>query len=149
MPNQIPLDPTLRAGFDNTRNEDRSKAELDAWWDHPYGVTCPDGKIEVRCLNGGAWDRSTHLGLADDYDAACVLAAEKQADWLRYRERPSFLMDHPKNAVILNPQRPDQETKRLIEVDTPEEARAYLEENFPDLFPVEARPAATPEGRSN
>jgi len=52
-----------------------------------------DGRIEVRCLNGGAWDRSTHLGIADGYDAACALAEAKQAEWLRFRERPCVLLD--------------------------------------------------------
>ncbi len=55
MPNRIPLDPVLPKNFDCTPNEKRSKAQLDAWWDHPYGVTQPDGKIVVYCLNGGAW----------------------------------------------------------------------------------------------
>lgn len=40
MPNRIPLDPVLPKNFDCTPNEKRSKAQLDAWWDHPYGVTC-------------------------------------------------------------------------------------------------------------
>lgn len=74
MPSRIPLDPKLPKAFDATPNEARSKAQLDQWWDRPYGLTRPDGRIEVRCLNGGAWDRSTHLGIADDYDAACALA---------------------------------------------------------------------------
>ena len=78
MPNRIPLDPKLPKTFDATPNEARSKAQLDQWWDRPYGLTRPDGRIEVRCLNGGAWDRSTHFGFADDYDAACALAEAKQ-----------------------------------------------------------------------
>jgi len=81
MPNRIPLDPALRAGFDETSNDQRSKAELDAWWDHPFGRTRPDGRIDVRCLNGGAHDRSSALGVADSYDEACALAEEKQANW--------------------------------------------------------------------
>lgn len=89
MPNQIPLDPKLPKAFDSTANDARSKAQLDEWWDHPYAITASDGRIEVRCLNGGAWDRSTRLGIADDYDAACALAEAKQAEWLRFREPPS------------------------------------------------------------
>lgn len=50
MPNRIPLDPVLPKNFDCTPNEKRSKAQLDAWWDHPYGVTEHDGKIVVYCL---------------------------------------------------------------------------------------------------
>ena len=48
--------------------------------DNPYGVEIPDGKIKVRCLNGGAWDRATHLGITDDYESACALAEQAQAD---------------------------------------------------------------------
>lgn len=42
MPARIPLDPVLPKNFDCTPNEKRSKAQLDVWWDHPYGVTQPD-----------------------------------------------------------------------------------------------------------
>lgn len=57
MPSRIPLDSKLPKAFDATPNEARSKAQLDQWWDRRYGLTRPDGRIEVRCLNGGAWDR--------------------------------------------------------------------------------------------
>lgn len=139
MPNQIPLDPKLPETFDDTPNDQRSKEQLDAWWDHPFGVTLPDGRIEVRCLNGGAWDRATHLGTVANYDQACVLAAEKQAAWLKFREEPSFMKASSKLAVIIMPQRPDQEMKRLVEVDTPEEAAAYLRAHFPDHSPKEEK----------
>ncbi len=43
----------------------------------PHRSIAPDGRIEVRCLNGGAWDHSTHLSIADDYDAACALAGRR------------------------------------------------------------------------
>ncbi|CAM5289122.1 hypothetical protein ATER59S_00509 [Aquamicrobium terrae] len=79
MPNRIPLDPKLPKAFNATPNDARSKAQLDQWWDRPYGLTLSDGRIEVRCLNGGAWDRSTHLGVAENYDVACALAESKQA----------------------------------------------------------------------
>ena len=73
MPNQIPNNPTLPKNFDITPNEKRSKAQLDAWWDHPYCVTHNE-KFHVYCLNGGAWDRPTWLAQADTYDEACELA---------------------------------------------------------------------------
>ncbi|MCZ8963440.1 DNA-binding protein (plasmid) [Escherichia albertii] len=79
MSNRIPLDPVLPENFDDIPNDERDKAQLDAWWDHPYGITQPDGKIIVRCLNGGAWDRSSVLGVADNYDEACELAEKEQA----------------------------------------------------------------------
>lgn len=109
----IPIDPKLRANFDNTPNEDRSAAEVAKWWNKPFIVSTtweqqqgdkthadyvarvkpwndkhnfpttpreeweqqraeqkknwfeayPSGtRYEVRCLDGGAWDRSTWRG---------------------------------------------------------------------------------------
>src|SRR5690348_9693118 len=90
MPSRIPLDPKLPDAFDYTPNEERSKEELDEWWDKPFGVTMEDGRIDVRCLNGGAWDRPTHLGVAEDYEAACALAEKEMWRWNAYRSRPSL-----------------------------------------------------------
>lgn len=132
MPNRIPLDPKLPKAFDATPNDARSKAQLDQWWDRPYGITRPDGRIEVRCLNGGAWDRSTHLGIADDYDAACALAEAKQMEWLKFRERPCTYLDVGRVTVIRQPQRPDEELRELASFPTAEAATEYLRANFPD-----------------
>ncbi|MFK4532027.1 hypothetical protein ABIA00_000210 [Bradyrhizobium ottawaense] len=132
MPNRIPLDPKLPKAFDATPNEARSKAQLDQWWDRPYGLTRPDGRIEVRCLNGGAWDRSTHLGIADDYDAACALAEAKQAEWLRFREQPCTCLDEGRVTVVRQPQRPDEEMLELTSFSTAEAATEYLRANFPE-----------------
>jgi hypothetical protein len=131
MPNRIPLDPKLPVGFDDTPNDERSKEELDHWWDHPYGVTLDDGRIEVRCLNGGAWDRSTHLGIASTYDEACALAEMQQADYLRFRSRPNAMMDHPKVKVVRMAQRPDEENELVAEFDTAEQASEYIVVNHP------------------
>lgn len=125
MPNQIPLDPVLPPEFDNTDNEARSKEELDAWWDHPFGRTREDGKIEVRCLNGGAWDRSTFLGIADTYNDACALADEKQREWVELRGKPASLLDQPPRLVI-PPQRPDHPWTTLKTFASTEEMQAYL-----------------------
>jgi hypothetical protein len=135
MPNRIPLDPKLPKAFDATPNERRSKAQLDQWWDRPYGLTRPDGRIEVRCLNGGAWDRSTHLGIADDYDAACALAEAKQMEWLKFRERPCTCLDEGRVTVIRQPQRPDEEVVELASFPTAEAATEYLRANFPEISP--------------
>lgn len=132
MPNQIPLDPKLRAGFDQTPNEQRSKAELDAWWDHPYAISLPDGRIMVRCLNGGAWDRSTQLGVADNYVDACVLAERKQAEWVGNRSRPVLYHGELKSALVVMPQRPDCSIQTLVEVDSAEQASAYMREHYPE-----------------
>ncbi|WP_197433693.1 hypothetical protein [Bradyrhizobium sp. CCH5-F6] len=132
MPNRIPLDPKLPKTFDATPNDTRSKAQLDQWWDRPYGLTRPDGRIEVRCLNGGAWDRSTHFGFADDYDAACALAEAKQAEWLKFRERPNACLEGGQVTVIRQPQRPDEEPRQLAAFPTAEAAAEYLRANFPE-----------------
>ncbi|MFI8704597.1 DNA-binding protein [Citrobacter braakii] len=126
MPNCIPLDPKLPANFDNTRNEDRSKAQLDVWWDHPYGITQSDGRIFVRCLNGGAWDRSSFLGEANTYEEACLLAEAKQARWVATRAQPIFQFSiEPPFVLIRHPQRPDHEATLVGEFDTMEEMNEF------------------------
>lgn len=54
------IDPKLPARFDNTPNEKRPDSQT-KWWAFPFIVT--DGEAyETRCLDGGAWDRSTSWG---------------------------------------------------------------------------------------
>ncbi|MEX4009840.1 hypothetical protein [Neoaquamicrobium sediminum] len=131
MPNQIPLDPDLPKSFDATPNEERTKAQLDTWWDRPYGITRDDGRIVVRCLNGGAWDRSTNLGIADNYEAACALAEAKQAEWLRMRERPIVSIDGDQIVVVRQAQRPDQELQQLATFPSMKAAEEYIRANIP------------------
>lgn len=121
MPNRIPLDPALSANFDETSNDQRSKAELDAWWDHPFAQTLEDGRIQVRCLNGGAHDRSSVLGIAETYDEACVLAEEKQARWVSTREEPVASLRNGIIVMVRGPQRPDDREVELGEY-RPEQA---------------------------
>jgi hypothetical protein len=59
---ELRVDPVLPRLFDQTANEDRPAKILDDWWDKPFAVTLPSGGYEVRCLDGGAWDRPTHYG---------------------------------------------------------------------------------------
>jgi len=125
MPNQIPLDPILPEHFFDLRNEDRSKEELDAWWDHPFGQTRGDGTIDVRCLNGGAWDRPTWLGQAATYDEACELAAEKQGAWVKRRAQPTPLLDTPPKLIRIA-QRPDRSATVLKEFESMEALSAYV-----------------------
>jgi len=117
MPNRIPLDPKLPKTFNATPNEARAKSQLDAWRDRPYGVTLANGGLEVRCLNGGVHDRSTHLGVANDYDAVCALAEAKQAEWLKFRERPLVEID--------------KDPQQLAAFQTMKAASEYLSANFP------------------
>ena len=132
MPNRILLDPKLLKTFDATPNDARSKKQLDAWWDRPYGMTLSDGRVEVRCLNGGAWDRSTHLGIADNYNAACALAEAKQAEWLKFRERPTVCLEADQVLVIRQAQRPDEAQQELGTFQTAQAANDYLRASFPE-----------------
>ena len=74
----IPINPRLPANFDSTPNVARPASHL-RWWGRPYIVTqdwdghgdydawhkaWPSGtRYNVRCLDGGAWDRSTKWGM--------------------------------------------------------------------------------------
>ncbi|MFZ5690292.1 MAG: hypothetical protein ACOY5F_03465 [Pseudomonadota bacterium] len=80
----------------------------------------------------GAWDRSTHLGIADNYDAACALAEAKQADWLKFRERPTIFLDTDEVKVVRQPQRPDEAPQQLATFPTAQDANEYLRANFPE-----------------
>ncbi len=126
MTNRIPLNPKLPANFDSTPNDKRPTNQLDCWWDHPYGITQANGKIMVRCLNGGAWDRSTALGIADNYDEACLLAASKQAEWVATRAKPIFMFSvEPPYVLVREPQRPDQEQAIIAEFSSKQELALY------------------------
>ncbi|EWS66621.1 hypothetical protein Y695_00029 [Hydrogenophaga sp. T4] len=108
-PFDLPVDPPLRKFFDQTPNEERSQHELDTWWDRPYAVTCPDGHFEVRCLDGGAWDRSTCYGAADTIDEARVLAQRKLKAWQSLSSGPTAMLlgDGQAQAVVM-PRRPGE-----------------------------------------
>ncbi|WP_109479159.1 DNA-binding protein [Paraburkholderia sp. C35] len=131
MPARIPLDPILPDNFDNTPNEDRSAAELDAWWDKPFGVTMDDGKIDVRCLNGGAWDRPTYWGVADDYEAACALAEQQMTRWNEYRSRPVLRGSADRFFAVIVSLRPGVPEQVLEEFGSIEEASAWMHKNYP------------------
>lgn len=123
----MPVDPRLPPMFDETANETRSKEELDQWWDRPFAVTLEDGRFDVRCLDGGAWDRSTWYGVADDLEAAIRLGAEKLAAWRVFRETPHAYLDNGKVFMVLGPQRPDQDHKVLYEAKDEGDAAAWLD----------------------
>lgn len=93
----VPVNPTLREAFDCTPNEERDPLEIEDWWDRPYVVSYekdspefrkrwPEGvRYDVRCLDGGAWDRSTNRGAFPSLDAAVdhalALAAQEPEIW--------------------------------------------------------------------
>lgn len=127
----LPIDPRLPPGFDDTPNDERSAAELDQWWDRPFARTRSDGRLDVRCLDGSAWDRSTWYGVADDLDAARKLARQRLADWRKARSAPVTLLDGGQIKLVRMPQRPDDDIEVLyIAVDQADAVR-WLKANAP------------------
>ena len=128
---ELQVDPQLPPMFDQTPNEERSTAELDAWWDRPFARSLPDGRLEVRCLDGGAWDRSTWYGIAPNLEAAAQLARDKLAKWRGFRERPmATILESGRFGAVVMPSRPDKETVLLGERDSMEELQKFIEETI-------------------
>lgn len=125
----IPLDPVLPRNFDNRANETRSKSELDKFWLRPFVLSRDDGKFEVRCLDGGAWDRATWYGIADSLEAARQLASKKLGEWMAIMARPVLMLrpDGLANLLQMN-HRPDGEPTLYAEGLTTEDARRRLAE---------------------
>jgi hypothetical protein len=102
----LPVDPALPPNFDSTANERRSKAELDSWWLRPFAQTRPDGGLDVRCLDGGAWDRATYYGTAKDLNEAREIARTKLDAWQAVRDRPAAMLGESVFLLVLEPNRP-------------------------------------------
>lgn len=127
----FPVDPDLPTLFDQTPNENRSLAEIARWWDRPYALSNHDGTYTVRCLDGGAWDRSTNYGRAATLEQATQLAAIKLEAWRAQRMRPCCSFDSEEDpalpvALVRFPQRPHRPSEVLARFATPEEARDAL-----------------------
>lgn len=80
------VDPDLPASFDSTANEERPASHR-KFWLQPYVV--PRGGEHpswvLRCLDGGAWDRSTNWGTFPTIEAAVAEAKLRVAQprpWL-------------------------------------------------------------------
>lgn len=134
MPNPIPVNPPLPPAFYRTRNESRPKEELDSWWDRPYAVTDARGNFRVYCLNGGAWDRPTFLGLAPTYEDACALADQVQTRWVRERAMPVAYYPADQShlvELVRLPQRPDAAATVLGRFETIAAAAAWKHAHFP------------------
>jgi hypothetical protein len=69
------INPVLRESFNYTKNEDRPHDEMNDWYGRPFIVGGERG-YSVRCLNGGAWDRSSWCGDFDSLDSAIEYAKE-------------------------------------------------------------------------
>lgn len=126
----LPVDPDLRPGFDDTPNEQRSKAELDAWWDQPYLLTNADGSYSARTLNGGAWDRSTFLGTGATIEEATAIALENHARFVRFRSRPTAsIREDGAFDIARMPQRPDATPTLLAAGLSLEEVKSWMADN--------------------
>lgn len=124
------VDPALPPGFDDTPNEKRSTAELDQWWDVPYAQTTPSGALAVRCLHGGAWDRSSALGTATTVEEAAELANTKLAEWVALRSRAVLHCDGDgRNHLIRPSARPDRAPEVILADCTREAAAAWVDQN--------------------
>jgi hypothetical protein len=77
---EIPINPPLPEYFNSTPNEERPDWQIEVLWNRPFIVTTaffsnekfredwyknwPSGiRYDARCLDGGAWDRSTCWGM--------------------------------------------------------------------------------------
>jgi hypothetical protein len=99
----VPINPELPPGFDDTPNDARPASHA-CWWDRPYVVSIaweqmawpgatevdrakwyahwPWGtRYEVRCLDGGAWDRSTGWGMFATLEEAIACATGGGPSW--------------------------------------------------------------------
>lgn len=127
-PAPIAIDPALPHNFDGTPNDDRSSEELDLWWDRPFAITNPNGTFTVRCLDGGAWDRSTNYGVAANAEEAAKLGATKLAAWRATMRRPVASMNGDGTVdVVVMGGRPDQDMEVLATNLSPAEAHALIE----------------------
>ncbi len=122
------VDPILPKNFDQTPNEERSREQLDEWWNRPFALTNSDGSLTVRCLDGGAWDRSTNYGIAADPLEAAELGFAKLARWRKRRSAPTVMFEGTTVSVVVLPQRPDREAEVLATSLTPEQAGAFIKE---------------------
>lgn len=102
----LPVDPHLPPDFYNTPNEDRSAQELADWWMRPYLVSMEGRGYDVRCLDGGAWDRPTFWGDADTLDTARALAASRLEQARRRQDTPVVLLHDGAYLAVLHESRP-------------------------------------------
>lgn len=67
------VNPKLPYLFDDTANDSRPFEHM-LWWGRPYIIGDEEKGWTVRCLDGGAWDRSTFLGDYNTLDDAVAAA---------------------------------------------------------------------------
>lgn len=78
----ILVNPVLPSDFESHCNEVRPSSHS-VWWHVPFvrALTTGTGRrFEVRCLDGGAWDRTTWYGSFDTLDEA-ITCAKAGPNW--------------------------------------------------------------------
>lgn len=139
---ELPVDPVLPPMFDYTPNEDRPESDLAQWWLKPFAVTRGDGTFDVRCLDGGAHDRSTWYGTANDLESAKEIAASKLANWLEFLDQPIMTIDADSYSLTIGSLHPRLPRAVLATFESIESARAWLAEWEKDLATKPERTAA-------
>ena len=88
----------------------------------------PDGTYDVRCLDGGAWDRSTWYGHAKTLEEAQEIADRKLAQWKAMREEPVVMFDDVDRVLVVRMgQRPGDDVTELGVFGSTEEASKFRE----------------------
>ncbi len=91
---RIPVNPRLPKSFDSTPNNERSEAQIRRWWCLPF-VVGKDDNWSVRCLDGGAWDRSTWHGSWKTEEAAVAYAEALRSLYWGSRESNEMPVAYP------------------------------------------------------
>lgn len=68
--NDILINPLLPDDFDSEPIINRTEEHMDKWCRLPYIQSQDNGIYTVRCLDGGAWDRSSLKGGFDTQEQA-------------------------------------------------------------------------------
>ncbi len=104
IPSQLPLTKTSgQFWWHLIVNEARTARWM---WDHPYGITKPDGSFTDRCLNGGARDRSSVLAAKNLRRGLCP-AHDRLCKWVNTRLKPIFMYSNePPFRLVVQSQRP-------------------------------------------
>lgn len=88
---RISVNPKLRANFDSTPNGDRSDTEMRRWWNNPF-VESHGDRFDVRCLDGGAWDRATWHGSYDNLEDALRHAKTLKESLSNHRFKGAWIL---------------------------------------------------------
>ena len=91
--NGVHVNPELPAQFDAYPNERRPYAEVEDWQNRAYirAETMIDSennrvylRFDIRCLDGGAWDRSTWKGTSESLEEAIRIAKNINEEYEKY-----------------------------------------------------------------